>query len=53
MDFTVLQPAMFMQNLGGSWPSVLEQGQIAMPYAKLAKVCYVDYRGVAEVAAQR
>jgi uncharacterized protein YbjT (DUF2867 family) len=51
MDFTVLQPAMFMQTLGGIWPSVLEQGQIAMPYAKLAKVCYVDYRDVAEVAA--
>jgi uncharacterized protein YbjT (DUF2867 family) len=51
MDFTVLQPAMLMQTLGGSWPSVLEQGQIAMPHAKLAKVCYVDYRDVAEAAA--
>jgi hypothetical protein len=50
MDFTVLRPAMLMQTLGGSWPSVLEQGQIAMPYAKLAKGCYVDYRDVAEVA---
>lgn len=51
MEFTVLQPAMFMQNLEGGWGAVLEHGRIAMPYSKLAKVCYVDYRDVAEAAA--
>ena len=30
---------------------VLERGQIALPYAKLAKACYVGYRDVAEAAA--
>lgn len=49
--FTILQPAMFMQNLAGVWPAVAQQGRIAMPFSKLAKVCYVDYRDVAEAAA--
>ena len=51
MEFTVLQPAMFMQNLEGGWQSVVEQKRISMPYSKLAKMCYVDYRDVAEAAA--
>lgn len=51
MKFVILQPAMFMQNLAGGWKKVLESGQIVMPFSKLAKVCYVDYRDVAEAAA--
>ena len=51
MDFTILQPAMFMQNLDGAWRSVLKSGKLTMPYSKRAKVCYVDYRDVAEAAA--
>jgi uncharacterized protein YbjT (DUF2867 family) len=38
MEFTVLQPTMFMQNLDNSWSAVM-------------KASYVDYRDVAEVAA--
>jgi len=51
MDFTILQPAMFMQNLGGGWEAVLKTGQFALPYSMSAKVCFVDYRDVAEAAA--
>jgi uncharacterized protein YbjT (DUF2867 family) len=51
MQFTILQPAMFMQNLAGAWNTVVQQGAISMPYSKLAKMCYVDYRDVAEAAA--
>ena len=51
MDFTVLQPAMFMQTLGGGWGAVRKTGQFALPYSMLAKVCFVDYRDVAEAAA--
>lgn len=51
MEFTVLQPAMFMQNLEGDWKRVLESGRITMPYSKHVKMCYVDYRDVAEAAA--
>ncbi len=51
MDFTVLQPAMFMQTLGGGWDAVVKTGQFALPYSVSARVCFVDYRDVAEAAA--
>ena len=51
MEFTVLQPAMFMQNFTAGWDAVIQQGRFSLPYSKLAKACYVDYRDVAEVAA--
>lgn len=51
MDFTVLQPAMFMQNLSALWPDIRDRGRFALPYSETAKVCWVDYRDVAEVAA--
>jgi uncharacterized protein YbjT (DUF2867 family) len=51
MDYTILQPSMYMQMLTGSWEMAKEQGQIIMPYSKLSKMSYVDYRDVAEVAA--
>lgn len=51
MNFTILQPAMFMQTLGGGWDAVLKTGQFALPYSAAARVCFVDYRDVAEAAA--
>lgn len=51
MDFTILQPAMFMQNLGGGWDAVVKSGKLAQPYSVQADVCYVDYRDVAEAVA--
>jgi uncharacterized protein YbjT (DUF2867 family) len=51
MEFTVLQPTMFMQNFDSGWSAVLEQGRFSLPYSKHAKASYVDYRDVAEVAA--
>jgi uncharacterized protein YbjT (DUF2867 family) len=51
LEFTVLQPAMFMQGLLGGWQSAVEQGIFAMPYAKDAAMTFVDYRDVAEAAA--
>jgi uncharacterized protein YbjT (DUF2867 family) len=51
MDFTVLQPSMFMQNFEAGWDAVIQQGHFSLPYSKLAKACYVDYRDVATVAA--
>jgi uncharacterized protein YbjT (DUF2867 family) len=51
MDFTVLQPAMFMQNLTGLWREVAEHGRLSLPYSVSVKTCWVDYRDVAEVAA--
>lgn len=51
MEFSVLQPAMFMQTLDNGWNAVLEQGRLSLPYSKQVKACYIDYRDVAQVAA--
>jgi nucleoside-diphosphate-sugar epimerase len=51
IEFTVLQPTMFMQNLDNNWSAVLKQGRFSLPYSKHMKASYVDYRDVAEVAA--
>jgi uncharacterized protein YbjT (DUF2867 family) len=51
MEFTVLQPTMFMQNFDSGWNTVLKQGRFSLPYSKHAKASYVDYCDVAEVAA--
>ena len=51
LDFTVLQPARFMQNFERSWNDVVENDRLAQPYSLAAKMCSVDYRDVAEVAA--
>ena len=42
---------MFMQNFDDGWSAVQKRRQITMPYSKLSKMCYVDYRDVAEAAA--
>lgn len=51
LDFTVLQPARFMQNFERSWQDIIEHDRLAQPYSLSAKMCSVDYRDVAEVAA--
>jgi uncharacterized protein YbjT (DUF2867 family) len=51
LDFTVLQPARFMQNFEHSWKDVVEHDRLAQPYSPAVKMCSVDYRDVAEVAA--
>jgi uncharacterized protein YbjT (DUF2867 family) len=51
LEFTVLQPAMFMQGLSDGWTSAVRDGVFAMPYSKDSAMTFVDYRDVAEVAA--
>lgn len=51
MNFTILQPAMFMQNLARSWSEVIRRSRFALPYSIYTRACYVDYRDVAEAAA--
>jgi uncharacterized protein YbjT (DUF2867 family) len=51
LDFTVLQPARFMQNFERSWNDIIEDDRLAQPYSLSSKMCSVDYRDVAEVAA--
>ena len=51
LEFTVLQPAMFMQGLAGAWQSAVRDGVFVMPYSKDSAMTFVDYRDVAEAAA--
>jgi uncharacterized protein YbjT (DUF2867 family) len=51
LEFTILQPAMFMQGLLGGWQSAVKDGVFVMPYAKDCAMTFVDYRDVAEAAA--
>lgn len=51
LDFTILQPAIFMQQIAGLWQSAKRTGTIAQPYSAEAKMAYVHYSDVAEVAA--
>jgi uncharacterized protein YbjT (DUF2867 family) len=51
MEYTILHPANFMQNIAAAWPSVVRDGIFSEPFPKTAKLARVDYRDVAEVAA--
>ena len=51
LEFTILQPAMFMQGLLSGWQSAVEHGVFVMPYSKDSAMTFVDYRDVAEAAA--
>jgi uncharacterized protein YbjT (DUF2867 family) len=51
MRFTILQPARLYQNIGRGLAAVLERGAFGEPFSKAAKIGWVDYRDVAEVAA--
>jgi len=51
MDYTILQPAMYMQMLAGSLQSAQDTGKITGAYSKDSKMSYVDYHDVAEAAA--
>jgi uncharacterized protein YbjT (DUF2867 family) len=51
LEFTVLQPAMFMQGLASGWRSAVQDGVFAMPYSRDSAMTFVDYRDVADAAA--
>ncbi|MBV8787011.1 MAG: NmrA family NAD(P)-binding protein [Mycobacterium sp.] len=51
LDFTILQPAMYVQALEAAYRDALESGTVTAPWSKHSKMTYVDYRDVAEVAA--
>jgi len=51
MQYTLLQPAVFYQNMGPAWPAAVEHGVFAEPFSARSTLARVDYRDVAEVAA--
>jgi uncharacterized protein YbjT (DUF2867 family) len=51
--YTILQPANLMQSTGAFfWDKVLSSSEYVEPWAQDKRLCYVDYRDVAEVAAK-
>ncbi|MBX5163286.1 MULTISPECIES: NmrA family NAD(P)-binding protein [unclassified Rhizobium] len=52
LQYTILHPANFMQNIALAWPNVLETSTFSEPFPKTARIARVDYRDVADVAAE-
>lgn len=51
LPFTILQPAVYMQNILGSWAQIIRQGIYEVPYPVGTRLSMVDLRDVAEAAA--
>ncbi len=52
LEYTILQPAPYMQNVFGQWPQVEAHGVYETPYATTTRIVMVDLEDVAEVAAR-
>tara|TARA_R110000772_G_scaffold146645_1_gene256826 strand:+ start:12515 stop:13381 length:867 start_codon:yes stop_codon:yes gene_type:complete len=48
LNFTVLQPCMFMQNLELIWPQVESSGVLAWPWSHQQKLAMIDIEDVAQ-----
>ena len=51
MEYALLHPALFFQNLAEGWKRVVETGDYGEPWSAETRFSRVDYRDVAEVAA--
>lgn len=52
LDFTLLQPAPYMQNLLAYWHTITGQGVYAVPYPPAARLSLIDLDDLAEAAAR-
>jgi uncharacterized protein YbjT (DUF2867 family) len=52
LEYVLLQPTVFFQNIVPAWPKVKETGVYAEPWNVETRFSRVDYRDVAEVAAR-
>jgi uncharacterized protein YbjT (DUF2867 family) len=50
LPFTILQPALYMQNWSAGWKSIVEEGVLLVPYSVHARFSFVDLEDVAEAA---
>jgi uncharacterized protein YbjT (DUF2867 family) len=50
LPFTILQPAVYMQNLLAHWDQITGQGILPVPYSVETRLSLVDLEDVAEVA---
>lgn len=51
LDYTILQPAAYMQNVLAGWSTIVEQGIYRIPYAASSRLGMVDLHDVAQAAA--
>jgi NAD(P)H dehydrogenase (quinone) len=51
LDFTILQPTSYMQNLLAYWQSITEEHHLVLPYSPPTRLSLVDLQDVATVAA--
>jgi uncharacterized protein YbjT (DUF2867 family) len=51
LDFTILQPAAYMQNILAGWTAIVGQGVYRVPYPVETRLGMVDLEDVAAVAA--
>jgi len=51
LAYTILQPAMFMQNIRIEWPAIRAHGIYARPYSPERKMALVDTEDLGEAAA--
>ncbi len=52
LNFTILQPTPYMQNVLGQWHNIMERGAYEIPYQPTTKLGMVDLADLAEVAAK-
>jgi len=50
LPFTILQPALYMQNLLAGWKSIAKGGVLRVPYSINSKFSFVDLEDIAEAA---
>ena len=51
MEYVLLQPTLFFQNITRGWQAVVKNGTFGEPWSDETRFTRVDYRDVAEVAA--
>jgi uncharacterized protein YbjT (DUF2867 family) len=51
LQYTILQPAPYMQNVLAGWQTIVERGAYMVPYSVEARISMVDLNDVAEAAA--
>jgi len=50
LDFTILQPAAYMQNLLANWKDIVETGKYRVPYSGETRISLVDLEDIASAA---
>ncbi|MBN9233641.1 MULTISPECIES: NmrA family NAD(P)-binding protein [Phyllobacteriaceae] len=52
LDYTILYPATLFQNIAPAWRAIVRDSMFVEPFSNTARLARVDYRDVAEVAAE-